>query len=187
MKKIYIIFLLLNILFINKIIASNKEEVTLSKCIDGDTAWFNYNNEKIKIRFLGINAPEDTTIKEEYGNISSKYTCDLLTKSNKIEIEFDPKSNKYDKYNRLLAWIFIDNELLQRKLVRNGYAEIKYMYDDYKYKDILIKEEKYAKENKLGIWNNNEEKLTSEIDDNSIYLSIIIIVFISIIVYLTKK
>ena len=47
------------------------------------------------------------------------------------------------------------------------YAKVKYVYDDYKYVDVLKKEEKLAKENKLGIWSDyieNDDENESLID-----------------------
>jgi len=154
MKKV-LIFLLLFLIPFN-INAYQREEVTLNKCVDGDTAWFNLNNEVIKTRFLAINTPESTNKIEEYGKEASEFTCELLKNSTKIEIEYDENSDKLDKYDRHLVWIFVDNELLQQKLVKNGLAEIKYVYGDYKYLDILNESLEIAKKNKVNMWKNNE-------------------------------
>ena len=43
-------------------------------------------------------------------------------------------------------------KLLQQKLVEEGYAEVKYLYDDYKYTNQLQKSEKEAKAKKSKIW-----------------------------------
>ena len=51
---------------------------------------------------------------------------------------------------------FRENErwtkLLQQKLVEEGYAEVKYLYGDYKYTNQLQKSEKEAKAKKSKIW-----------------------------------
>lgn len=157
MKKIFgiIIFILfiiaLTYLNNNEIIVE-KEETKLIKCIDGDTAKFLYNNEEIKVRFLAVNTPEIGENVEPYGEEASKYTCDRLNSAKKIELELDQESDKYDKYNRLLAWIFIDGELLQLDLVSQGYAEVKYIYGNYKYLNELKIAQETAKNQKIGIW-----------------------------------
>ena len=158
-KTLIFIFLLLSIILINNY--SAKDIVTLSKCIDGDTARFIYNNEEIKVRFIGIDTPElahEDNEEESYAKEASEYTCNKLKNANIIEIEFDPNSDKQDKYERYLAWIFIDDDLLQELLVKNGYAKVKYVYDKYQYLDKLYTSEKYAKEKKLGIWNDDDTK-----------------------------
>ncbi|MBQ8871838.1 MAG: thermonuclease family protein [Bacilli bacterium] len=139
-------------LFIFPISVFAKEEVTLAKCVDGDTANFNLNGEVIKARFLAIDTPESTKEKEPYGKEASNYTCETLTKAKKIEIEYDPDSDKTDKYSRHLVWVFVDGELLQEKILAKGLAEVAYLYGDYKYTEDLQKVEAKAKEKKLNIW-----------------------------------
>ena len=178
MKKI--LFILLFTLSINIVNADNKIEVTLNKCVDGDTAWFNLDNKVIKTRFLAIDTPESTNKKEEFGEDASEYTCNLLTNASKIEIEYDPNSEKQDKYERHLVWVFIDNKLLQDLIIKEGLAEVAYLYGDYKYTDILNNSELLAKTNKLGIWQDSNYDLY-------LVLGIIILVIVIIICIFNQK
>ena len=174
MKKVVVMIV---ILFLN-INVYAKEVVKLDKCVDGDTAWFYYNNEVSKFRFLAIDTPESINKIEAYGKEASNYTCDRLTKAKKIEVEFDPNSNQKDKYDRYLAWIFVDGKLLQADIVEKGYAEVKYLYGDYKYTDELKALEKKAKGNRLGIYSDYEN---NDQQNNALYflaLIVIIILFI---------
>lgn len=168
MKKI--IFLITVLAFLFPITTNAKdlrEKVTLVKCVDGDTAHFSINNETKKTRFLAIDTPESVhpTKKEEpYGKEASTYTCDQLTNAKEIILEYDEKSEKIDKYGRVLAWIFVDGKLLQEDLVSKGYAEVKYLYGNYKYTDKLKEKQKEAKESKLRIWSDEVQnyKTTTE-------------------------
>lgn len=142
-------------------INSNKIDVTFYKCVDGDTASFKLDNQIIKVRFLAIDTPETnhpTKGKESYGKEASKFTCNKLKSAEKIQLEYDPNSDKYDKYDRHLGWIFVDNQLLQKLIIKEGLAKVDYLYDDYKYTDILLSEEKQAANNKIGIWSGKEPK-----------------------------
>lgn len=153
MKKL---FALVCFLFCFSVSASNKFNVKLDKCIDGDTARFFINGESKVVRFLSINAPEiqhDDIEEEFYGREASEYTCKLLSMATKIQLQYDSKSDKVDKYDRVLAWVYVDNELLQKELVSKGFAEVKYVYDDYLYSNELKELEIQAKEKKLGMWN----------------------------------
>ena len=187
MKKILFILTLFFTFTINTY--AKKLEVTLDKCVDGDTAWFNLDNERIKTRFLAINTPESTNKIEAYGKEASNYTCNMLTNAKKIEIEYDNNSDKFDKYDRHLAWVFVDNSLLQQDLIKKGYAKVDYVYGDYKYLNILKEEEKNAKLNQIGIWNNNKNIMNYILfDDGSInYFTLSIIMIIIIISYFTSK
>ncbi len=140
------------ILFMPLVSAEDKVKATLSKCVDGDTAWFLIDGENTKMRFLAIDTPESTNKIEEYGKEASEYTCSMLTNAKVIEIEYDENASGTDKYGRDLGWIFVDGELLQKKIIESGLGKIAYLYDDYKYTSILEEAESQAKENKVGMW-----------------------------------
>lgn len=179
MKKILLIFLLMF-----PFIVLAKEEVAFSKCVDGDTFKVIINNEEKTVRMLAVDTPETVDPNEKveyYGKESSEYTCTLLKTAEKIELEYDIKSDRTDKYNRILAWVFVDDYLLQDKLVINGYAEVAYIYDEYKYVDILREHETQAKLEKIGIW--NEEKSNS----NNIVIVIGIMLLGFIYTYVKKR
>ena len=177
MKVLFSIFI--SFLFIVNVDAQ-KLEVTLDKCVDGDTAWFYLDNEEIKARFLAIDTPESTTKKEAFGKEASDFTCDLLKNANKIEIEYDDNSDKLDKYDRHLVWVFVDDNLLQDLIIKNGLGEVEYLYGDYKYTSILEASEILAKTNRVGMWNDTYDYLY-------IIGTIILIVIIIIICIFNKK
>ena len=152
MKKVIIVVILLFAVGCN---SNYNEQIKIEfvKCVDGDTARFNINGKEEKVRFLGIDTPESTNIKEEYGVEASDYTCDVLNKANDIYIEYDANSDSRDKYDRILGWIFVDNNNLSELLLSKGYANVDYIYGDYKYIDELCLGQKNAYMDKLGIWN----------------------------------
>ena len=114
------------------------------KITDGDTIKINGK----KIRFSGIDTPElkQTCIKD-----SEKNSCGLTAKQilidkiakNKVKCIKEGK----DRYKRILAECFVNNESLSRYLVRSGYA---FAYRKYSKKFII--DEDYARVNKLGMW-----------------------------------
>ncbi len=171
-NKLFSLLVLTIIIFSSNVYAGEKIKVTFDSCIDGDTANFVINKKVRKVRFIGINTPESVKQNskvEPYGKQASNYTCNKLKTAKIIELEYDPKSDKKDKYDRILAWVFVDKKLLQKELVEKGYAEVKYLYDDYLYVDELKKSEEKAKNKKLRIWSGkNQEQDISEKIMNSI-------------------
>ena len=142
MKKIICFFIFLFFLSITSFANENRVQV-----IDGDTIYIG----KLKYRFFGIDAPEKKQICEK-DNI--KIQCgilaqDVLKKKIGDKIPECIVKDK-DRYQRLVAECFIGKESLSRFMVREGYAVA---YTQYS-KD-FIDDEKYAKENKLGIWSMN--------------------------------
>ena len=61
-----------------------KEEVTFSKCVDGDTIKVKVKNKEATVRMLAVDTPESVhpkKIVEYYGKEASDYTCNLMCKS----------------------------------------------------------------------------------------------------------
>lgn len=178
-----IILLILSFLNINSV--SAKELVTFHSCVDGDTFHVTINNEKQTIRMIAIDTPETVHPKKEdeyYGKEASEYTCNKVKNADKIEIEYDENADKKDKYNRIIAWVFVDDILLQNDLIEKGYAKLGYLYDDYKYTHILEKSQELASANNIGMWSEyegTEEKTYSQKEIIIIIVLIIIILFSS--------
>ena len=169
MRKLFVVFFVFFFGF-SSVFASSKFKVKLDKCVDGDTAKFVIDDEVKTVRFLSINTPEikhGSTEAEAYGDEAKDYTCDVLSSAKSIKLQYDPKSDKTDKYGRVLAWVFVDDELLQEKLINEGLAEVKYVYGDYLYTDELKSLEVIAQEAHKGIWSIVEDT-TDSITDSGV-------------------
>ena len=164
MKKL-VVGIITFLLFIN--LSYVLDEVKLSKCVDGDTIKVKIDNKEYTVRMLAIDTPESVHPEkkvEYYGKEASEYTCNIVSNAKKIELEYDSGSDKTDKYDRLLAWVIVDGELLQDKLVSLGYAKVAYLYGDYKYTSLLEEHQELASAKNLGIWNQQEK---DKFDNNS--------------------
>ena len=165
MKKI--MFLLVIFLSFSSLTYA-KEEVKFNKCVDGDTIKIELKGEIKTVRMLAVDTPESvhpTKGVEYYGKEASNFTCETFKNAKKIEIEYDDDSDKEDKYDRLLVWLFVDGSLFQDMLVKEGYAEVAYLYGDYKYTSLLQDHQAVAESKKIGIWNDEaRESYNSEND-----------------------
>lgn len=186
MKKIkyYVLILFSFLIIIPNVFANTKMTVLLDSCIDGDTAKFITDKGVENTRFLAIDTPEYTKEKEPYGKEASEFTCNKLKKAKEIVLEFDKNSDKYDKYDRLLAWIWIDGILLQAELVKNGLAEVTYLYGDYLHTPLLLDYQNVAKAQKLNIWSEEEYKTENE---NLNFGSIILTILFGLVTYFYIK
>ena len=114
------------------------------KVVDGDTIVLNGE----KIRFSGIDSPElkQTCIKGDQKVFCGRLAKKLLIKKINNNTPQCISEGK-DVYKRTLAECFINGESLSSFLVRKGYA---FAYRKYSTK--FIKDEEFAKANKLGMW-----------------------------------
>ena len=188
-----------NFNIINNTTNSSNEriEVTYSESVDGDTAKFKLKEETIIVRFLGIDTPETvhpSLGEQPYGKEASNYTKEKLQNANKIEMEYDSNSLKTDKYGRHLAWIWVDDSLLQEELIREGLAQTYMLQDNYTYAWILQEKQEEAKEEKVGIWSEEVEKQENVIietmkneHDTSNFIGLIIIIISLIVAILFER
>tara|TARA_A100001015_G_scaffold46394_1_gene51175 strand:+ start:1076 stop:1627 length:552 start_codon:yes stop_codon:yes gene_type:complete len=130
--------------------SENSTSKDFLRVVDGDTIYIGKN----KYRFSGIDAPE---IKQTCEKDGALFLCGAKAKEvlqNKISghkvtcVEEEEK----DYYKRILAECFVNGESLSAYMVRSGYA-----FAFRKYSKKFIKDEKFAKANKLGLWKSKFE------------------------------
>ena len=128
----------------------------VKKVIDGDTFWVDDGSERgLKVRLIGVNTPETVhpyKPVEYYGREASDYVKHLLI-GNKVKLKFDV--NREDRYGRTLAYVYLrDGTFLNADLIKKGYAHTMTVSPNVKYAELFIELEKKARENKIGLWRN---------------------------------
>jgi len=130
-------------------------EVKLDFGIDGDTAAFIVDGKSYHVRMLAIDTPEvDKNLRQldPWGKAASSYTKSALANAHQIVLELDPDSDVFDKYGRLLAWVWVDGELHNYNVVEEGLAKVAYLYGDYLYTYEVQDAESMAKSQGIKIW-----------------------------------
>ena len=115
---------------------------------DGDTITVQTKTgEKHKIRFYGIDAPEKA---QPYGPQSTGILKNLVLNKN-----VDIVVNNIDRYGRKVAWVYLDRQDINAEMIRLG-AAWHYRYYDKSSKYTQYEDlEKYARQNRKGLWNKN--------------------------------
>lgn len=125
------------------------------KVVDGDTLSIDMDGKSQTIRLIGLNTPETVDPRkpvECFGKEASNKAKELLI-GKKARIEKDPSQGDYDKYQRLLAYVFLeDGTNFNKWMIENGYG-YEYTYDlPYKYQKEFKLAESQAKSQKKGLW-----------------------------------
>lgn len=132
-----------------------KDTYSVKKVIDGDTIEIERYGKAEKVRMIGIDTPETLDPRKPvqcFGKEASDKSKDLLS-GGRVRLEFDPIVGEKDKYNRLLAYVWSDNELVNLKLIKEGYAnEYTYRSQSYKYQNEFKNAQTVAKESSIGLW-----------------------------------
>lgn len=142
----------------------------VEKVVDGDTIKIYINNVLENIRLIGLDTPETVDPRKEvqcFGVEASNKAKEMLSEKNVI-LEKDVTQGERDKYGRLLLYVYLeDGTLFNRWMIENGYGH-EYTYNiPYKYQIEFQNAEKYARENKLGLWADNVCVNTKSTNNNS--------------------
>ncbi|WP_017380475.1 thermonuclease family protein [Paenisporosarcina sp. TG-14] len=128
--------------------------VTLVRTVDGDTAVVNYEGKNLSVRYLLIDTPETKHPQmgiQPFGPEASNRNKELIN-SGKLAIEFDI-GERTDRYDRLLAYVYVDGVSVQETLVREGFARVAYIFPpSTRHLDVYKAAEKEAKDAGRGIW-----------------------------------
>jgi len=139
----------------NKNQTSRTEYLPVTKIVDGDTFWVDNGTEKgVKIRLIGVDAPESRkTFKKEvgyYGKETKAYLTKMLTgKSVKLVRDVD----SLDRFDRTLSYVYLeDGTFVNANLVKNGYAMVMTIPPNVKFADLFLKLQIEARESNKGLW-----------------------------------
>ena len=122
--------------------------------VDGDTIDIDVGGKKQRIRLIGVNTPETVHPEKTVECFCKEATIYTKTRllGKDVSIEIDESQDRFDKYNRLLAYIFIGSENFNLELIKHGYA-YEYTYNvPYKYQKLFKDAQRYAEKNKEGLW-----------------------------------
>lgn len=133
-----------------------RQDAEVVRVIDGDTIEVQLNNQKEKVRIIGINTPETVDPRKTvqcFGKEASEFAINTLT-GQKITLEADESQANIDKYGRLLRYVFVNEIDYGKLMITKGFAH-EYTYSlPYKFQAEYKIAEKKAQEGNLGLWQN---------------------------------
>lgn len=113
---------------------------------DGDSIIVEAAGGEQRVRLIGINAPE---LDDCYGTESHEYLTALLEGSI-VELVADEEGE--DQYGRLLRYVYLDDQLVNASLVRNGYALARSYAPNLRMQDVLEDAQESAQAAARGLW-----------------------------------
>jgi micrococcal nuclease len=121
---------------------------TVTNVVDGDTIDVNGCADAGRIRLILVDTPEISP-GECFGKQAREYTTQRLL-NRQVGLEKD-KTNT-DRYDRFLRYVWVDAELFNERLVRDGYAAMGIYPPDIKYQSRIAVAQQEAKTNQRGLW-----------------------------------
>ncbi len=127
--------------------------VTVERVVDGDT--FELAGPvkgTTTVRLIGVDTPETVDPMEDpepFGKEASTFT-EKAIEGEQLELELGTDAK--DDYERLLAYAWADEEMLNEVLLREGYGELLVIEPNDEYEKCLAAAEQTAKADGLGLW-----------------------------------
>jgi micrococcal nuclease len=152
-------WIFLQVILLCAIVGCTQQVTTISciEIIDGDT--FRLTNGDT-VRLIGIDAPE---LSQPGGEVSREYLAHLILGK---PITLERGSEDRDNYNRLLRFVYINGLCINEEMIRQGYAEARYLPEN-PIRDYYLQLEREAEDKKAGLWSDNIFQPRSYVDWDS--------------------
>lgn len=117
--------------------------------VDGDTIKIQLGDNKINVRYIGINAPELDSEEREIAEEALKFNQQMV--ENQTVILYRDTSET-DRFGRLLRYVFVGDLFINYEMVRMGYARQRDYPPDSACKNLFIQAQEEAISQRRGIW-----------------------------------
>ena len=127
------------------------------KVIDGDTLDIYKDGETIRLRLVGMDTPEVVDPRKPVQCFGKEASAEghILLDGQWVRLEYDAVSGTYDKYGRMLAYVFraSDGLFYNEFMIANGFAhEYDYQNQAYKYRTEFKAAQSAAEKAGFGFW-----------------------------------
>ncbi len=124
------------------------------RAVDGDTIEL---DDGRLVRYIGIDTPEvrrregERWVEEPqpFGHEASEANRRLV-EGKTVRLEYD--AQPYDRYGRLLAYVYVEERLINAQLVEDGYAHLLTIPPNVKHAEEFRELAKRARANRRGLW-----------------------------------
>ncbi|MGN5650728.1 thermonuclease family protein [Bacillus sp. Brlt_9] len=131
-----------------------KIDAVVVDVIDGDTIKVSLGKKIEKVRFLLVDTPETRHPKkgvQPFGPEASDFTKKHIKIGDTVQLEKDVSER--DKFGRLLAYVYVNGEMINEMLLKEGLARVAYVYvPNTRYIDKFKELQDKSRQKKLGIW-----------------------------------
>lgn len=128
-------------------------DYTVVETVDGDTIKVKMGDKTETVRFIGVDTPETHDPRKAvqcFGTQAAAKTKEWLLHK-QVRLESDPNDSDRDKYKRLLRYVYIGDELINAKLIKEGYG-FAYTVFPFTKLDEFRALESEARANNRGLW-----------------------------------
>jgi micrococcal nuclease len=130
------------------------EQAQLLTVIDGDSLLLENDGRSVKVRLIGIDAPEG---RQEFGTQARTKVMNICY-GRPLRLEFDVE--RRDRYGRMLAYVYCGDIMLNEEMVRSGLALAIAVKPNTAHYQRLKRAEEQARKTRSGFWAHGGLKMT---------------------------
>ncbi len=128
------------------------DDVVVDRVVDGDTIVVRERQGDVHVRLIGVDSPEsvkpDTPV-QCFAIAASNFTKQALTDT-LVRLTYDVE--RYDRYGRTLAYVWVGTRMFNEELVRDGFAVVETVPPDVEHADLFVAAARDAREHDRGLW-----------------------------------
>ena len=132
--------------------AQSPLEGAVVRIVDGDTIHVRVDGRLEKVRYIGVNTPEvhhPRKGEEPGGRAAAAVNRDLVT-GRRVRLELDVQSR--DRHGRLLAYVWVDDTMINAELVRRGFAQVMTVPPNVRHQSLFLELQRQARDAGRGLW-----------------------------------
>jgi micrococcal nuclease len=98
----------------------------VERVVDGDTVVVNLDGQRIKVRLIGVDAPESVDPRkpvERFGHESADFLRRLV-EGKRVRLAYEPAGARVDRYGRTLAYLYLEpgGLFVNREIIAKGFG-----------------------------------------------------------------
>ena len=135
-----------------RVVDGDTIEVEITERVDGPGVGVAEIGATYDVRLIGIDTPESVkpgSPVECFAKEASAATTALLEGQ---EVRLVKDVEEADRYDRLLRYVYLGEELANARLVTNGYAHAYTYPPNVRHTDLFVQLQREARENDRGLW-----------------------------------
>jgi len=137
-----------------------QERAIVTRVIDGDTIEVVMREQTFRVRYIGMDTPENTTKQEPFGKEATAKNSSLVNNQTVVMVK---DVSETDQFDRLLRYVFVNGIFVNLDLVKNGYATSATYPPDVACADTFRQAEQEARSTGAGLWGLPAEQPTQAI------------------------
>ena len=128
------------------------EAAQVVRVIDGDTILVELDGRPMTVRYIGVDTPESVASDrpvECVGKEASARNQELVA-GKQVRLEKDV--SEADRFGRALRYVWLDTEMVNARLVQEGYAQAATFPPDVRHADLFRRLQREAHAARRGLW-----------------------------------